>query len=113
MSGRVGKLQSSLASLLNLKPIVVLENGLIDVTEKVRTQGKAVDRMFDIMAQRLGISTPANLAVIHAEAPDQGLELLDRAKRFFNCQEAFVSNLTIALVVHFGPGTLGLIAYPL
>jgi DegV family protein with EDD domain len=113
MSGRVGRLQSSLAALLNLKPIIILENGLIDVTEKVRTQRKAIDRMFDIMAHRLGISTPVNLAVIHAEVPDQGQELLDRAKRLFNCQETFVSNLTTTLVVHFGPGTLGLIAYPL
>ena len=111
MSGRVGTLQSSLVSLLNIKPIVVLEDGLLDVAEKVRTQRKALDRMMGIMVERVGTSDPVNLAVIHAQAPDLGRELLDKAKGLFNCQETFLADLTSSLVVHFGPGTLGLIAY--
>ena len=111
MSGRVGKLQSSLASLLNLKPIVLLQNGLIDVTEKVRTRGKAVDRVLDIMVERVGTSAPVNLAVIHAADPEPGAELLQRARALFNCQETFLADLTSSLVVHFGPGKLGLVAY--
>jgi fatty acid kinase fatty acid binding subunit len=111
MSGRVGKLQSSLASLLDLKPLVLLEDGLIDVVEKVRTRQKAIDRMINMMAERVGTSAPTNLAAIHAQAPDQGQKLLDRAKSLFNCQETFLTDLTSSLVVHFGPGTLGLVAY--
>jgi DegV family protein with EDD domain len=111
MSGRVGKLQSSLVSLLDIKPIVLLQDGLLDVAEKVRTQRKAIDRMMDIMVERVGTSAPVNLAVFHAQAPGPGQELLDRAKALFNCQETFLADLTSSLVVHFGPGTLGLIAY--
>jgi DegV family protein with EDD domain len=111
MSGRVGKLQGSLASLLNIKPIVLLEDGVIDVSEKVRTQGKAIDRMLEIVGERVGAREPVNLAAIHAEAPEEGQHLLARAKRLFNCRETFLANLTTTLVVHFGPGTLGLVAY--
>jgi DegV family protein with EDD domain len=111
MSGRVGRLQSSLASLLSIKPIVILEGGLLDVTEKVRTQRKAIDRMLEIVAERIGASAPANLAVVHAQEPDLGRDLLARAKALFDCQESFLTDLTSSLVVHFGPGTLGLIAY--
>lgn len=111
MSGRVGTLQSSLASLLNIKPIVLLEDGLLDVAEKVRTQRKAIDRTVEMMVERVGTSAPVNLAAIHAQAPDLGQELLDRAKALFNCRETFLADLTTSLVVHFGPGTLGLIAY--
>lgn len=110
MSGRVGKLQSSLSALLNIKPIVLLENGLIDVTDKVRTQSKALDRMIEIMLGRVGTS-PVNLAVVHAEAPDEGHALLERAKALFKTHESFVSDLALSLAVQFGPGTLGLIAY--
>jgi DegV family protein with EDD domain len=113
MSGRVGKLQSSLASLLNIKPIVLLENGLIDVTEQVRTRSKAIGRLLEIVAQRVGTSAPVALAAIHAEAPDEGRILLDRAESLFQCRETFLCNLTTTLVVHFGPGTLGLAAYRL
>lgn len=111
MSGRVGRLQSSLASLLNIKPIVILENGLIDVTEKVRTQRKAIDRMLQLAAERAGFTALTNVAVVHAQEPDEGRALLERAKSLFNCRETFLADLTSSLVVHFGPGTLGLIAY--
>lgn len=113
MSGRVGKLQSSLASLLNIKPIVLLEDGLIDVAERVRTRGKAIARMIEMVKERVGTSAPINLAAIHAEAPDEGRTLLEAARAQFDCQETFMCSLTTSLVVHFGPGTLGLIAYRL
>jgi DegV family protein with EDD domain len=111
MSGRVGRLQSSLASLLNVKPIVRLEDGMLDVSEKVRSQGKAIERMLEIVIERVGTSAPVNLAVVHARVPEQGNQLLERAKGIFNCAETFVADLTTSLVVHFGPGTLGLVAY--
>ena len=111
MSGRTGRLQSSLASLLSIKPIVLLEDGLLDVVEQVRTQRKAIDRLLDILAERVGRSEPVNLAAIHARAPEGGQELLERAKSLFNCQETFMADLTSSLVVHFGPGTLRLFAY--
>jgi DegV family protein with EDD domain len=111
MSGRTGKLQSSLASLLSIKPIVLMEDGLLDVIEQVRTESKAFDRMLDIVAERVGRSEPVNLAAIHAMAPEAGQALLDKTKSLFNCQETFLVDLTSSLVVHVGPGTLGLFAY--
>ncbi len=88
-----------------------IEDGLIDVTERVRTRSKAIDRIIEITAARVGTSAPVNLAVVHAEAPDEGLALLERARSRFRCQESFLCSLTTSLVVHFGPGVLGLIAY--
>jgi DegV family protein with EDD domain len=111
LSGRVGRLQSSLASLLNIKPIILLQDGFIDVVEQVRTRRKALERMLDIIAERIGTSAPVNLAVLHAEVPDEAQALLNRARSRFECRESFVANLTTSLVVHFGPGTLGLVAY--
>jgi DegV family protein with EDD domain len=113
MSGRVGKLQSSLVSLLNIKPIVLMEDGLLDVTEKVRTQGKAIGRMIEIAVERAGTSAPVNLAAIHAEVPDMGQRLLEQAKVMFDCKETFLSDLALSLAVQFGPGTLGLAVYRL
>ena len=113
MSGRVGTLQSSLASLLDIKPIAMLQDGLLDVAEKVRTRRKAITRMIEIVAERVGTSGMVNLAAIHAEAPEEGHTLLERARASFDCQESFLCNLTTTLVVHFGPGTLALVAYRL
>jgi fatty acid-binding protein DegV len=63
------------------------------------------------MTEAVGTTQPVNLAVVHAEAPDEGQQLLARAESLFNCRETFVTDLTTSLVVHFGPKTLGLIAY--
>jgi len=110
MSGRVGRLQGSLASLLNIKPIVLLQDGVIDVVEKVRSQSRAISRLIKIVSDQVG-SEPVNLAVIHADAPDEGHALMEQAARYFTWRESFLVNLTTSLVVHFGPGTLGLVAY--
>jgi DegV family protein with EDD domain len=111
MSGRVGRLQSSLSSLLNIKPLVTLSDGLLDVTDKVRTRGKAVDRMIEMVIDRVGTGAPVHLAVVHALALEEGKALLTKAKARFNCQESIVTDLALSLAVQFGPGTLGLIAY--
>jgi len=58
MSGRVNRLQGSLASLLNIKPIILLEDGLIDVREQVRTRRKAVERMIELLVERVGTDAP-------------------------------------------------------
>jgi DegV family protein with EDD domain len=111
MSGRVGRMQSSLASLLNVKPIAVLEDGILDVSEKVRKRSKALERMIEMMAVRVGTSARANLAAVHAEAEEEAHDLLERAKAVVDCQESFVTDLALSLAVQFGPGTLGLIGY--
>jgi DegV family protein with EDD domain len=111
MSGRVGRLQSSLSSLLNIKPLILLEDGVIDVVEKVRSRRKALQRMMEMVAERVGTAEAVNLAIVHADVLEEGQELLDQAQSRFNCQETFLENLTTTLLVHFGPGTMGIIAY--
>jgi DegV family protein with EDD domain len=111
MSGRVGKLQGALASLLNVQPIVRLEDGLLDMAERVRSRKKSVERIIEMARERVG-DAPVHLAVLHAEAFDEGTELLEQAKRVFKYREAFVHDLALSLAVQFGPGTLALSTYP-
>jgi DegV family protein with EDD domain len=111
MSGRVNKLQSALASLLNVKPIVRAEGGLMEVADQVRTRKKAIERVISMARERVG-GAKVNLAVIHAQAPDEAAELLDQARRTLKVGEAFVHDLALSLAVHFGPGTLAVVTYP-
>jgi DegV family protein with EDD domain len=110
-SGRVGGLAAALGSLLNLKPVVGLEDGLLDVVEKVRTRKKSLDRLIEIAEERVGTTDPVNVGVIHARAPEAGEERLSRVRERFNCAESYVVELCASLVVHFGPGTIGLCFY--
>jgi len=111
MSGRVGTLKSTLSSLLNIKPIVGMEDGVLDVVSQVRTRKKAVERILAMMVDEVGTAVPVNLAVIHAAAPEEGQDLLDQAQGVFNCGESFMVDLAASLAANLGPGTLGLVAY--
>ncbi len=111
MSGRVGTLQGALASLLSIKPIIHLKDGLLEVMENVRTRGKALDRLIDRLEETVGRTTPINLAVMHARAREDGLAVLERAKNVFNVQETLFADLVASLSAHGGPGIIGLFAY--
>lgn len=113
MSGRVGRLQFALGSILDLKPIVEVKDGLLEVCENVRTRGKAVGRLLDLTVEKVGTINPVNLAVFHAMSQADGQTLLDEAKKQFNCHEALLGEMAMSLAVHGGPGILGIIAYPM
>lgn len=113
MSGRVGTLQGALASLLSIKPIIHLKDGLLEVMGNVRTRGKSLDQLIEHLEEAVGTTAPVNLAVIHARARDEGLSVLERAKNVFNVQEALFGDLVASLSAHGGPGIIGLFAYPI
>lgn len=112
MSGRVGKLQGAIASLLNVKPIIALKAGQLDARENVRTRGRALERVLELMGDALGTRAPLNMAVIHAEVRDEALALAARVRARFNVRELFVEDLVPSLAVHGGPGVIGVFGYP-
>lgn len=112
MSGRVGKLQGALASLLDVKPIIAVRDGLLEAGERVRTRGKALHHLVDYVQEHTRSATAVNLAVIHARAPEEGQQLLDLARRALPVREVLVADLVASLAVHGGPGIVGLAAYP-
>lgn len=111
MSGRVGQLQSAIASLLNVKPIIYLEDGALEAGENVRKRSKAIDRLFELLAENINPDAPIHLAVIHARAPEEAKKMVERAKATFNVKEFLMDDLVASLAVHGGPGILVLFAY--
>lgn len=111
MSGRVGRLQEALASLIKIKPIIKVEDGVLEAFQRVRTRRQSLGRLLELTEEAVGTSDPIRIAVIHAEAPEEAQVLMGKAKTRFNCVETFVDDLSITLAVHGGPGLIGLIAY--
>jgi DegV family protein with EDD domain len=111
MSGRVKTLQAALASLLNVKPIAVLREGDLGMKEKVRTRKASLDRVIEMAKEEYG-NAPVYLAVVHARDLKSGQGLLEDAKKHFNVRESMISELSIAIAANLGPGTVGLILYP-
>lgn len=111
LSGRVNHLQSSLSSLLNIKPIIILRDGLLDMSEKVRTRRRALERVVELVMQAVG-DKKVNVAVVHARDLPDGEEMLRRVRSLLNCRDIFLADLSIPVAAHLGPGTIGIVAYP-
>ena len=110
-SGRVGRLSGALASLLSVKPIIKVEDGLLEAFEKVRTRSKSLDRIVELTAEAVGTTDPVKLAVTHAEVPNDAEKLRQRLESTFNCDEMIVVDLCCSLTVHGGPGIIGIVSY--
>jgi DegV family protein with EDD domain len=111
MSGRVKTLQSALASILNVKPIVVLRDGILDMSEKVRTRRRSIERILDKMSNRIGEQL-VNVAVVHARDIEMGAHLVERVRKVLNCKELIFTELSAGIAANLGPGTVGIVAYP-
>jgi len=111
MSGRVGTLQAALASVLNVKPIIVLREGFLDMVERVRTRSKAIDRVVEMLHNQFE-KAPVHVAAVHARDPESGQALFERARKVFNIRELIITELSVAVAANLGPGTVGLIVYP-
>jgi len=112
MSGRVGAMQAALASLMNVKPIAVLKDGVLTMTDKVRTRKASIERIIAMAEQEFG-QTPVYLGVLQANDPASGEALVREARPHFNVVgEPVLSDLSISVAANLGPGTVGLVLYP-
>lgn len=109
--GRVSNVKSVMASLLNIKPILKLEDGLIVEDGRVRTRKKALPHIVDSVYQQVG-ERPIRLAIIHANSPDDAATLRDLAQARLNTAETITVDMAIAVAINLGPGALGLVAIP-
>ncbi len=110
MSGRVSNVQAVIGSMLNLLPIIALQDGVLHPAARIRTRGKAIDHMLALTKEKVG-DQPINLAIVHAQAKPDADALMARAQQIFNVKESFVNDLATSLAVHFGPGCLGIVSY--
>jgi DegV family protein with EDD domain len=112
LSGRVNKLQTSLSSLLKIKPIISLkENGSLDITDKVRTRSRSIDKVLEMVREKVGDSK-VNIAIVHARDLQTADDIKGRIKKLLNVRDLITTELSISVAAHLGPRTVGVIAYP-
>ena len=111
MNGRVSALQERVVSLLRIKPIIILKDGLLEIAERVRTRKKSIERIVDLVYKRIG-NQKVNIAIVHAQNPDSAGVLLNLIREKLKIEEYIVTDLSISVAANLGPGTVGIIAYP-
>jgi len=106
--GRIGGAQALLGTVLNIKPLLELQEGRIESVEKIRTKGKALERMLDMAEEKMKGRTPVRLATVHANAEAEASALLETARERFHPVESLQSVLSPVIGTHAGPGTVAL-----
>jgi DegV family protein with EDD domain len=106
--GRIGGAQRFLGTALNLKPILAVEGGRIEPVERVRTRGKALDRVVELIAEKCAGKSPVHIATFHANAKSEAKILLDKISPLVNPIEAVFTEVSPAVGANAGPGTVGL-----
>ncbi len=108
--GRIGGAARFMGTALGLKPILELVDGRIEAIERVPTQRKAVNRMVELVRERIGDRSPIKLGILNADAPERGKHLAEHCREVFKPVELISSPVSPVIGTHAGPGTLG-IAY--
>jgi DegV family protein with EDD domain len=111
MGGRIGAATNLMGSLLNIKPIVGMEDGVIVPLGKARSRVKAYQLMVDMVEQAVGAKSKIKIAYVHAGALQEVEKIKQLVEERLNVVESMFAELSPALAVHTGPGTAGLCYY--
>ncbi len=106
--GRLGGAQRLVGTALNLKPILYISEGRIETLKKVRTKGKAMNQIVDIVVENTQGKENLRLSALHANSPEHAQMMLDKASERLNPVETVVTALSPGVGVHAGPGTVAL-----
>ena len=106
-SGRLSRFQSSLGSVLQIKPILRMHAGEFDM-ERVRTRNGASARLLEVVTQ---LAPFEKLTLVHTHAPDKAQLLRQKASHLFpDDEEPMVAEVTPVIGTHIGPGAAGFVA---
>lgn len=108
--GRIGLVSATLGNVLNIKLVITFSNqGSIYTYAKARGWDHSISRLYGV-AKDLLDKGKGSIAVMYADAIEEANRLADKIRELPNAFEVIVRPISPTLVVHTGPGLLG-VAY--
>jgi DegV family protein with EDD domain len=108
--GRIGAAQAWIGGALKIKPILSIESEITPI-ERVRTTGKAFERMVDYLRSRHADGADAWI-VQHIQAPEVAERLVASGREIFGSDPVCVSEVGPVIGAHVGPGLVGVGGIP-
>ena len=112
MGGRIGRAKHLVGSMLKIKPLIGMEDGVIVPLGQARSRRRAYEKMVEMVEIAKGRLGGIKIAYVHAAAVDEAEKLKQMVEERLTSVESLVAELSPALGVHTGPGTAGLCYAP-
>jgi len=108
MSGRVGPLAAGFANMLNVKPVLTIQNGKLEMLERIRTQSKAWGRLIELAGEKAKGHPIERMAIAHVAAAESARDFETQLRKQIDCPADILHcELTPGLSVHSGAGLVG------
>ena len=105
--GRVSKTSAVIGGLLNIKPLLHVEDGKLIPIEKLRGRKKVMKRMIELMEERGDRLSEQTIAICHGDDEAFALEVKALIQETFNPKQIDIHMIGSVIGAHVGPGTLG------
>lgn len=109
--GRLSSAQAIVGSLLNIKPILHIVDGMIEPYEKIRTRKKAIARILAMLEEDIEHKDVKRVVFIHANNEQQILKIHEKFKKKYPNIETIISYFGPVVGTHLGEGSLGISWY--
>ncbi len=112
--GRVSKTTAVVGSILNIKPMMILDQeGKLKAVGTVRTRKKALMALVDYMGEKIPGWEKENdlVAIVHGDCLEDAQFVADQVKARFQIPEVMINDINPSIGVHAGPGALGLLFF--
>jgi DegV family protein with EDD domain len=106
--GRIGKAQALLGTMLNIKPLLILEDGEIVALEKVRTRAQAIEKLVEFITEFTRIE---KMVILHGNTPADVAALIEQTNLVLPNLDISVDHYGPVTAAHLGTDALGVVVY--
>jgi DegV family protein with EDD domain len=109
--GRIGKAAALLGTALQMKPLLALEDGIVEAKERIRSKSKAVARIQELAVQDTAGRKCLYLGILHAAAAQEAEQLKTDLVSQLAPGETLMAEVGPIITTHTGPGVVGAVFY--
>jgi DegV family protein with EDD domain len=110
-SGRVSGAQALFGSMLQVKPILEVKDGVVHPIDRVRTRDKAVSRLKELVSERVPAGSRLHACTLHTNDPERGRDFGEWLQGRYHCVENWIGDAGAVIGARAGPGLVGVCWY--
>ncbi len=110
-SGRVSNAAALFGSLLSVKPILKVADGVVSPVDRVRTRDKAVARLKELIGEATPEGARIHACVLHTNDPERARTLGEWVQERYHCVEYYLAEAGPVIGARAGAGVIGLCWY--